>query len=164
MVYVEKDIIKKRIQKEGIFNIRELCETTKKAITAEGFDFVEIEHSSKPGKYGRDIKIILCGGLDFDNFAKGRMEVEMIFEKIKDVKFDGKIMNGGVCKIKVSCLVNLDWKNKWGTSALKEFIFKNIYLRYIVEDQMKKKYFDVTGDKATKVFTKIKEGLDFYNV
>lgn len=113
-------------------NIKKFYTDVKEKIEDLDFDFIEKSQEQEKNQYGGLVKVTYAGEKEVNEFVKKTMEIKMRFENIK--------RNNSDAKIEVVFKVHYDYKNRWDTNPIKQFLF-HIYLTYMVPTKLKVKYF-----------------------
>lgn len=147
--------------KDQIFDTKAVYKALKEKIEKLGYDFIEKEHGRKDTKYGYEFKFKFSGCKKYDDFANAEISVEAEFENLNKVKVDGREMEKGDGSIRIKAAFTTDYKNYWGTSSLKQFLF-NIYTKYFIAGRIKKLYKLPTVNDLDELSKTAKEKLEFY--
>ena len=152
-----KEIVSRNIGITGeTFDIDKVYKGTKEKGESLGYGFVEQEQSSKPGKYGHELRFKFLFVKEVDDFGINQMEFEFNFENLSKIK--GK--DHGDCGIKIKCRQTIDYKNRWGKTALNRFLL-GVYSK-VIDGEVKKKYIIPLINDSNTMHDCIKELFGFY--
>lgn len=136
------------------FNIDKVYKSVKKKVDSLGYDLVEKEQTSKPSKYGEEIKFTFAVYKEFDDFASGEINIGFVFDSLKRSKSG----DHGNANVSIKASLSTDFKNQWGKSVFNIFIFK-IYSA-IKKNEFKNKYVIPLWGAAAGIHDAIKEAFD----
>ncbi|MFA4887677.1 MAG: hypothetical protein WC595_05675 [Candidatus Nanoarchaeia archaeon] len=142
------------------FSVEECYKAIRKVSDKLRYDFIEKEQELKPDKYGHERNFNFFLAKKWDTFAKAELEITMKFKHLNKVKVDGKEIEKGDVEITAGGSVLYDYKNEWRKSRFFVWLFEGIYLKYFVEDEIKKKYLKPTGADLNEIYMVIKDKLN----
>ena len=148
------DIFKKeiRIINED-FNINSLYKNVRGKIDELRYVYLEKKQTTKPKKYGQEIKFEISLSKEVDDFCVNEINIEMFFENINKPKSH----DHGDARILVKAKQTFDYKNRWGMSKFNMWLFK-IYL-LVKKLEFEEKYTVPIINDATQIYNLIKESL-----
>ena len=135
------------------FNIDKVYKSVKKKVDSLGYGFAEKEQTSKPTKYGEEIKFTFAVYKEFDDFATGEINIEFFFDGLKRSKSG----DHGNANVSIKAKLLTDFKNQWGKTPFNIFMFK-IYSK-IKKKEFEKKYIGPLWAAATGIDSAIKEAF-----
>ena len=156
-----KELTKRRFNlSDCTFSVEECYKSIRKLSNKLRYDFIEKEQELKPDKYGHERNFEFYLEKKWDTFAKVEIEIVMKFKHLNKVKVDGKEMEKGDVEVAVGGTVVYDYKNEWRKSKFFVWLFEGIYLKYFVEDEIKKKYLQPSINELDEIQMLIKDKLN----
>ncbi|MFA5175840.1 MAG: hypothetical protein WC413_01085 [Candidatus Nanoarchaeia archaeon] len=120
-----------QIKKKGLIQFNSLYKDMKSWFDEHRYDFHEREHTEKDKGLGREMRIILEGEREFNDYTKFFLKVEFFVEGLR--KVDGK--ETGNIKITIWAWIVLDYRKKWQTTAIGKFLMY-LYNNYIIKGEI----------------------------
>jgi|SRR3989344_5424101 len=133
------------------FSIQKIYKDVRAKAESLGYDFLEKQQTSKPKKYGDEIKFNFFFLRELDDFCDGEINVEFVFSSMKR----GKGMDHGDAYVLVKGGRISDKDNKWGKTAFNRFLFE-IYMN-IKKEEFKKRYSIPISRDANGIYDVIKD-------
>ncbi len=132
------------------FSIHKIYKDVRAKAGSLGYDFLEKQQTSKPKKYGDEIKFNFFFLRELDDFCDGEINVEFVFSSMKR----GKGMDHGDAYVLVKGERIVDKDNKWGKTAFNRFLFE-IYMN-IKKTEFEKRYTIPISEDAGEIYNIIK--------
>jgi hypothetical protein len=147
-----------RIRDKGVFNLDKIYSEAHSKIIDLGYsDFDEVTHEHKKTDKGDEIVLSWLAEKKVTEFIKLRIVVDLVFNKIWPASDD---LVSGNAEIIFKAFVIPDYKEKWSSSKLKQFLY-DIYLDTLYKSQLFK-YIGKVDEDIKEVHDIIKEVLEFY--
>ena len=144
---------------EGVFSAEEIYKEVRKVADKLKYSFVEKEQESKPAKYGQDRVFNFYLEKVFDDFAKGKIEIEIKFFNLNRVKVEGKELDRGDIDFVLTATGVFDHRNEWVMKRLNKGLF-DFYWKYFMKEKAKRVYLKPLTEDAEKIYEAVKGKVD----
>lgn len=130
----KKEIIKKQVSYEGLFDVKDLYKTIKDWGIKNGYDLEEAEHAEVVQDARKEIKFVLFCEKKISDYVKLKIEFHTKMEKIQEVTVKqekGELkLNKGSVSVTTKGIFITDYDNKWVKSAI-HIMMKAIHDKFI---------------------------------
>ena len=136
-----ENIFKNRIVKKGIFDTKAIYAGAKTWMRANNYDYTENEKTTKVHKPTKGAEIIYKGAgvREITSYYEFGISFEILFERVKKVKVDGKILDQGEAEMRISADLNLDQSGEWERTKIGKILNK-LYTGYVGKRKMESVY------------------------
>ncbi len=145
----KRDLDKKKISYEGLFNTKELYDTVKTWAEDNGYDFKQERHSETVREGGKEVSLPLELEKKASDYIKFHLKCNIDFEKLEDVLVKKgekqQKMNKGNVTINTKAIVETDYEDKWHKKPVWMFL-KGLHDKFLKSDEIKEFEGKLKGD------------------
>ena len=123
------------IVREGNFDLQLYYSTIKSWFDKRMYTFTERENTEKVKGHGNELLIKLDGDKKIDDFVEFHIET---FALVRGLRKKGNKYTAHV-KINIVAYLDLDYRNQWQDSPLKQLLF-HLYVNFLIKHKIKSYY------------------------
>ena len=154
---------KNRIVKKGVFDIDKIYKECKYWFSKGKYDYeyTESEKTTKLKPQGIEIRYNSFSHRDITDYFRFKMEIDFLFEHLKEVQKNNKKMYEGRGEMRLSVTLITDYKKNWKRTKFSKFLNK-VYEKHLIKNQIDRVYGGKCYGEGIAFFQKMKEAFELY--